>query len=90
MFKDFWHESGNMMDKLERKTVQRNEAQSDIYNIPDGYEPKPKAEKKESSSSWWMPGSKDDSKKQPNEESPKQQKTQSDWQIFDIDEKPKK
>jgi hypothetical protein len=85
MISDFWRESGSMMDRMERQSVQRTETQPSIYNIPDdpngaSPNPNPKPEEKPAGSSWFSPTTKPVEKKEISSE------------IFDIneDEKPKR
>ena len=85
MIGDFWRESGSMMDRMERQSVQRTETQPNIYNTPDDASsttapksnPAPAPEKPASS---WFSAPKATEKKEVSSE------------IFDIkdDEKPKR
>jgi membrane protein required for colicin V production len=97
MIGDFWRESGSMMDRMERQSVQRTETQPSIYNIPDDAsgsnapvpsttpEPKSNSTPEKSSTSWWWSG---DSKPA----SKPIEKIETSSEIFDIDEneKPKR
>jgi membrane protein required for colicin V production len=97
MLSDFWRESGSMMDRMERQSVQRTETEPSIYNIPDNLsshptpkpEAKPTPEKSGTSTgtsagtSWWWSG---DSKPA----APKVEKIETSSEIFDIKDEPVK
>jgi membrane protein required for colicin V production len=90
MISDFWRESGSMMDRMERQSVQRTETQPNIYNIPDDASgtgtnvPKPESKPvpEKPASSWFNPSP-----------APKKvEKIETSSEIFDIkeEEKPKR